>query len=542
MHPGLLRDNLSQRPMRTISALKSYLILTWSALLLAGEPLSAGSTPPTPAVDVAGDQQETSKQPRRRKRPSATADTTAPDSQQIRRRRPTKKQSRPRRRRRPPAQPVAKTYTETELRDMTAKITALNEQLATLNRRTARRLARLAPADSVPMNQRFRFEGEYERVQELERQAAENPNDPSTQVALADIQARNHKYRSAEEYLQRALAAEPLNQQLLFDLGRLHLQAGSTARAWSTFQEIIYLNPESYAARLAQGEVREADRDFTGAMVIYRQVEERFGPLAEVYYNRSINLVLRGSFGEAVTVARAGLEQYPDHAALFYARGRAYAGLGMLDRAKTDLYDALSLDANYHAVYPALGDVSSQEGNYSTAIRTYLRYLDEYPGDESVSFSLGRAYLSDLRFSDAVREWELWLYLHGPSEQVGQWLPRAYYLQSLELQRQGQFHQALDAHGKAMALTGGNSAQWLVPALVGAGETAREQGEYERSRDYFNRALEMDPFSVDSYVGLSLTYAALQDTIQAHSTLRRALSLDADHPRARVVQQRLSQP
>ncbi|MCH8024740.1 MAG: hypothetical protein IIB43_08545, partial [Candidatus Marinimicrobia bacterium] len=67
-------------------------------------------------------------------------------------------------------------------------------------------------------------------------------------------------------------------------------------------------------------------------------------------------------------------------------------------------------------------------------------------------------------------------------------------------------------------------------------------GELNRSRDYFNRALDMDPFSVDSYVGLSLTYAALQDTVQAHSSLRRALSLDADHPRARVVQLRLSQP
>ena len=531
--------------MRTNPALKRYLILTWSALLLAGEPLSAGSSAPTPAVDVAGDQQEPrEKRRRRRNRPSATADTTnkAVDSQRPRRRRPPRTQSRSRQPRKPPVQPQAKAYTETELRDMTAKITALNKQLATLNRRTARRLAHLAPEDSVPMSQRFRFAGEYERVQELERRAAENPNDQLTQVALADIQARNHKYRSAEEYLQRALAAEPLNQQLLSDLGRLHLQAGSTVRAWSTFQEIIYLNPESYAARLAQGEVREAEGDFTGAMAIYRQAEERFGPLAEVYYHRSINLVQRGSLGEAVTVARAGLEQYPDHAALFYARGRAYAGLGMLDRAKTDLYDALALDINYHAVYSALGDVSSQEGNYATAIRVYLRYLDEYPGDQAVSFALGKAYLSDLRFQEAVREWELWLYLHGPSEQVGQWLPRAYYLNSLELQRQGQFHQALDAHGKAMAVSGGNSADWLVPALVGAGETAREQGELNRSRDYFNRALDMDPFSVDSYVGLSLTYAALQDTIQAHSSLRRALSLDADHPRARVVQLRLNQP
>ena len=101
---------------------------------------------------------------------------------------------------------------------------------------------------------------------------------------------------------------------------------------------------------------------------------------------------------------------------------------------------------------------------------------------------------------------------------------------------------ALDAHGQAMALSRGSSSEWLVPALMGAGETAREQGEYNRSLDYFNRALEMDPFRVDSYVGLSLTYAALQDTIQAHSALRRALSLDADHPRARVVQQRLGHP
>ncbi|MEE9465142.1 MAG: tetratricopeptide repeat protein, partial [Candidatus Neomarinimicrobiota bacterium] len=509
-----------------------------------GESVSAGGAFPAAPEGTIGAQEETKKKRRPRPRPpSAAADSTKKGtvSKGTRKRRPSGKKPRPRRPRRRPKSGL-KTYTETELRSMTSEITSLNKEITALNRRTARRLASLVPAGTIPMGQRYRFDGELDRIQELERRAVENPGDAAILVALADIQARNYKHEAAEEYLQRALALEPLNQELLFDLGWLYLDAGKPTRAWTTFQEIIYLNPESYAGRLAQGEVREAEGDYAGARAIYRQVEERFGPLAEGYYHQSVNYILRGNYGEAVALARTGLEMFPDDATLFYARGEAYAGLGMLDRAKTDLYDALSLDVNYYDVFPALGEVSSQEGNYSTAIRVYLRYLDEYPGDPDLSFALGQAYLWDLRFGDAVREWEMLLYLHGPDDQVEAWLPRAFYLESLDLKRQGRFQAALEAHGRATSLSGGNTADWLVPALVGAGEGARLQGQFTRSVDYFTKALEMDPFAIDTYVGLSLTYAAIGDTIQARSTLRHALNLDAGHPRARVVQQRLNLP
>ena len=432
---------------------------------------------------------------------------------------------------------------------MASDIASLGNQLTALNRRTTRRLSRLAPPDSLPGqgqglpgSQRYRFAGDSRRLQQLIRQHEGHPKDLGTLVALADLQRRNHKLREAEAYLLKTLSLEPLNQGFLYDLGRLYLEKGEPTKAWGTFQEIIYLNPESIEARLAQGLVREKEGNYRGAEAVYLKVEEQFGAVAGVYFRRAMNLVAREDYGAAVTLAREGLALYPDYASLYYARGRAYAGLGLLARAKTDFYDALSLDTDLLEAYAALGEVSLQEGNAATAIRAFLRLLDEQPGDAVASLNLGRAYLMDLKLQEAVRELEMLQYLHPENREVDVWLPQAYYLYSLELKGRGRFKEAMDAHQKAMSLSAGQPRGWVVTALVNAGAAARSHDDYQRSIDYFQLAIENDPFRADSYVGLSRTYEAMQDYSRARTALRQALAIDPDHPAAQVELNRIAGP
>jgi tetratricopeptide (TPR) repeat protein len=400
----------------------------------------------------------------------------------------------------------------------------------------------MVPSDSIPKRLRYRFEGDYRRTLTLTRQHQDNPQDLATIVALADVQRRNFKFELAETYLLRALALEPLNQAYLFDLGYLYLENGATTKAWAAFQEIIYLNSGSIEARLAQGRVRESEGALDGAMAIYMKTEADFGAVEGIYAHRALNMVKRGDFGTAITHAREGLALYPDHAPLYYTRGRAYAGLGLWDRAKPDYYDALALDAGLLEAYAALGEVSLAEGNASTAIRAYLRQLDERPGDAAASLNLGKAYLMDLRFKEAIEEWEMLRYLHPFNEEVNQWIPQAYYLYSLEVKDAGQFREALDAHQKAMSLAGRQPAYWIVTALVQAGTASRAHDDYPRSLRYYHLALENDPFNVDSYVGMSRTYRAMRDSTKAMQTLQQALALDPDHPTARIEFNRIIQP
>jgi tetratricopeptide (TPR) repeat protein len=430
---------------------------------------------------------------------------------------------------------------------MASDIASLGNQLTALNRRTARRLSQLAPPDSlagrgIPRDRRYRFAGDYRQLQRLIRQHEDHPEDLATIVALADLQRRNYKLHEAETYLLKALALEPLNQKFLFDLGYLYLEKGEYTKAWGTFQEIIYLNPESIKARLAQGLVREKKGNYQGAETSYLKVEEQFGAVAGVYFHRALNLAARGDYGAAVNLAREGLTLYPDQAPLYYARGRAYAGLGLLDRAKTDFYDALSLDADLLEAYTALGEVSLQEGNATTAIRVFLRLLNEQPGNATTSLNLGRAYLMDLRLRDAVQELEMLQYLHPENREADIWLAQAYYLYSLELKDRSRFQEAMDAHQKAMSLSTEQPRGWVVTALVNAGTAARTHDDYQRSIDYFQLAIENDPFRADSYVGLSRTYETMQDFSRARTALRQALAIDPDHPAAQVELNRIAGP
>ncbi len=447
-----------------------------------------------------------------------------------------------RRRTRPVPTRRPKPYSGIQLRALAADITALNGQLADLNRRTTRRFDRLASLEKLPPGQRYRFAEDQRSALQLAQQIDEHPENSAPLITLAHLQIRNRKQAEAEATLLKALALEPLNQELTFDLGELYLSMGKSGQAWDAFQEIIYQKPEQAQARLAQGRVLEHEGDYEGAMDIYTQVEADFGPSAEVNFHQARNLSAQGDHGAAVAQAREGLVRNPDSAPLAYVRGRAYAALGMLDRAKTDLYAALALNPDLLEVYETLGAIFMETGNYPAAEAAYLKVLRARPGDEEASFALGHAYLMDLKFQQAAEEWDRLAYLHGDNGKVNHWRSQAYYLHSLELNRQGQFQSALNARRNALALAGGHSTGWVVPALIGAGAAARAHGDYPRSIDYYDQALEMDPFSADGYIGLSRTYTAMQDSSRARESLLQALALDPDHPGAWAAQERFTRP
>ena len=133
-------------------------------------------------------------------------------------------------------------------------------------------------------------------------------------------------------------------------------------------------------------------------------------------------------------------------------------------------------------------------------------------------------------------------YLHPEDREADVWLAQAYYLYSLELRDRSRFREALDVHNKARSLSAGQPPGWVATALANAGVAAQAHDDYQRSIDYFQMALENDPFRADSYIGLSRTYKAMRDTSQARAALRQALAIDPDHPVARVELNRITAP
>jgi len=440
------------------------------------------------------------------------------------------------------AKPRLRRYSSKKIGQMISEITALNQELAALNRRTTARLTGFAERQSVPRSERYRFPRDHARMLEFIRQAAAQPRNVTVRLSLADLYRRNHKFPKAERTLLEARALAPVNRALLFQLGELYLAMGRPGQGWDTFEEILYLDPGNLAARLGQGRAEGAAGRVDEAWAVFAGVENDYGQLEDLDIAGTRQLVSEGDYGAAIAAARQGLARYPDSATLYYLRGRAYGALGMAAAAKADLYDALALDADLVDAYEVLGDVSMQEGKYADASAQYLRVVTHRPGDPAAGMALGRAYLMDMKYADAVRELDLCARLHGERQAVNHLRAQAHYLQAQEFKEQGRFRQAVEAQRTALQLAGGSSVGLVVPALLTAGASARAHGDYRRSIDYYERALSLAPASTMGYVELSRTYAAMADSSQALEVLRKALARDPDHAEARLMWRRFTRP
>ena len=472
-------------------------------------------------------------------RKSVAKPSTRPTSSSTRRRpsnsAPKQRSRRPTRR---PKAPPSQVVSAASLDSITKDIQSLNQRLIELSSQSARRFAELNENDSRPANRRYRYASDEGRIKYLTQLRGNDLNNVEVLAELAELERRNHRFERSETYLQKGLALDPLNQDLQYSLGQVYLRLGRTTSAWSTFQEIIYQNPENLEAHLAQGRIREIEGDHAAALSLYAATEFEFGPDPLIYFARAWNLTETGAARAAIETADEGLGRFPDEGDLYYVRGRAYARIGMLGEARTDYYDAIALGNSRSEVYLELGDATMQAANYVTAIRAYTIYLDAEPGDRKVALALGRAHLLDLRFKDAIEELQRQTTLYDNRNEAARWLPQAYYLYSLELRNAGQIGEALNYHRMALAVTGGSSSLWAVPALVSAGDSAFQRGENSRALRYYHKAIELDPFNGDPYVGLSQTYQALDDNIKAAEYLSKALKIEPGHLKALALKDR----
>ena len=489
--------------------------------------------------------EEREKRPTRRRRPAAsrqqrprpsTRDESQPSANRQRRPRPSgdqqsaraaNQQNRPPRRPRPRPRRRLRTVTPAEWRALAKEITAANGAISQQSRRTAAglqtRTRRPAPAPA----RHYRQPGDERRAAGLRRQLADHPGDLNAVLQLADLARRNYHFDAAEQHLQQALIIEPLNQDFLIDLGKLYESFGRLAQAYAAYQEVIFLNGEHPEARLAQAGIRDQEGDGAAAAAILEEVALQQGRSAAHYYYAVLHRSAVGEHRAGIRLAEEGLNRYPDEARIYAARGRAYASLGINDRAKVNYYDALALDGNNLAVLLLLGRLSEEERQHDVAVRSFRLVLENHPGEPVASLGLGRAYLKDLRLAEAEGALALHRQLHGSSPELSRLLAQTYYLLSLQSGAAGRYHEALEYQSQSRRTAQTDRAGWVVPALLWAGQAEALKGRQQKAAKYFHQAVAMNPFSIEGHLGLSRVYLAFGELTKAGFYRREAARLGA---------------
>jgi tetratricopeptide (TPR) repeat protein len=194
---------------------------------------------------------------------------------------------------------------------------------------------------------------------------------------------------------------------------------------------------------------------------------------------------------DAITYFTLSIRANKQDAFALAHRGRAWKENGELERALTDLNEAIRLDAFSAAWFSSRGMVYEELQEYDQAIRDYSEAIRLDPNDARNYNNRGIAYKAKKAYDQAIRDYSMAIRL-DPG------LSNAYFSRGNAYKAKKQYDQAVGDYSQAIRL----DPRWPDPyfnrALVHQAAKAYEQA----ARDY-GEVIRLDPKDADAYSNLA---------------------------------------
>ncbi len=191
--------------------------------------------------------------------------------------------------------------------------------------------------------------------------------------------------------------------------------------------------------------------------------------------------------------------------------------LGNLQDAEAIYQQVLLHNPNNIQSLNMLGVVALQKEQPTAAMSFFKQVLRLDNANQDAHCNLGNAYQCLKRYQEAIDEFDIALTL--TTNQLG------IMLNKCECQRQmGNNDDALNTALALSRLAPDNLAGWFV-----LGNVLSEQLQYAEAIDAYQKALTIDPKSVDTYCNLGLTYKTIGNLPQAEHCYQSALTYAPDN-------------
>jgi len=185
----------------------------------------------------------------------------------------------------------------------------------------------------------------------LDRLLALNPQN----VEALKVQARALYFAGRDADAERALAAAaalaPADDEIPYDLARIHYQQKRYRDAAAGFERAIALNPRAHKAYDNLGLTTEALGDVPGAIRHYLKAIELVQtahPRYDAVYANLADLMLKvGEYRKAFDLAAEAAQRNPDDARNLFLAGKALVKLERLDVSLKWIERAAALDPSY---------------------------------------------------------------------------------------------------------------------------------------------------------------------------------------------------
>ncbi len=353
----------------------------------------------------------------------------------------------------------------------------------------------------------------------LEKGIKANPKSIELLLARASLAESQKHPEEAESFLLKAVELEPKNTKLHIGLARHYIKAGQQDKAEKALKQNLLLEPdkESHAVALAQfqsiqGRRTEAEQTLTDFVAKNKDnLEARFA-LADFY-------ISRGQPGRGQKVLREIAGQDPTGPKGMEAKNRLARmelGRGHVDEAEKMVAEILKDNPKDMTATQTAGLIALAQKDGLKAVNDFRVIAQDKPQDPENWLLLARAHLLNKEPEQAKDKAKKALELKPD------YLEARKFLYSM-------FLEAKDYDGAIQTIQGYlrlNDKD--ANNLLALGETYARAGNNAKSREFFQKVVDLEPKNPQGYFHLALLNLKMKKTEEASKYLDKALAADSN--------------
>ena len=386
----------------------------------------------------------------------------------------------------------------------------------------------------------------------LEQALALNPKLIGARTTLGNAYAFSGKNELAAKCFRQVLKLDPGNFDARFDLFKLEASRRNFQQSLDLATPILPQLLESDEALV----VLASDYGATGKTQQLKDLAERWQQLPEPSDDLALDfgttLLVYGMKAEATQVFAQEEARVASHPLSSRALrlGDAFLALGLLDRAEKNSQLALSLSPDCVPCYQSLARIAEQQDNSEKALAYLVAAKKRAPDDPEVLFEFGKVCLERNLAADALPALSKAAELQPDNDSYVYVLGSAHIAQGHYADALAVFQRLFRKHpddavlryavGAVYYLQGqyGEAESWLKQSLAAQpnqvaasyylGMTYAAIGDDDRAIPVFRDLIRNNPKHAPSYVKLGGILLRAHQYEEAQQDLERAVSLDPD--------------
>ncbi|WP_147296588.1 tetratricopeptide repeat protein [Flagellimonas nanhaiensis] len=318
------------------------------------------------------------------------------------------------------------------------------------------------------------------------------------------------KYQEALGYYQQALALNPKDSVISFNLGNALFSLGRYEECFSYLQKSLDLDPNNVNTLNLLGNCYTKTKRFSEAISIFQRAlaikedADVYNNLGSCYFSNHEYVPAAEFFQKACDLDSEN-EVYKANVQIAKSNQKIYHGL---DPEKIREIVAINTQAM---------DAYNQK-NFSTAVSLFARYLEELPNDPIGNYNLATAYHAQQDYETSVSYYQKALELDPKYADAADALGNAF-------RDKGDFKNARLSYEQALKINPSH-----VAANKNLGFLYFKQEDFKKAIAHYLKVVELNPNEDDAHNQLGFCYFKLYGFTKASSHFQKAVDLNPTNP------------